>query len=93
MSTRVLYDSMNLTILPSPSLNINILPFNCFFTEVHGCLIAQSCPTLCDPVDYSPPSFPLYGILQARTLERVAISSSILLKYLKVNKAQDESTF
>ena len=36
----------------------------------------QSCPTLCDPIDRSPPGYPLPGILQARTLEWVAISSS-----------------
>ena len=36
----------------------------------------QSCPTLCDPIDGSPPSFPVPGILQARTLEWVAISFS-----------------
>ena len=36
----------------------------------------QSCPTLCDPRDGSPPSSPVPGILQARTLEWVAISSS-----------------
>ena len=36
----------------------------------------QSCPTLCDPIDGSPPGFPVPGILQARTLEWVAISSS-----------------
>ena len=34
----------------------------------------QSCPTLCDPVDGSPASSPVPGILQARTLEWVAIS-------------------
>ena len=32
----------------------------------------QSCPTLCDPMDGSPPDFPVPGILQARTLEWVA---------------------
>ena len=36
----------------------------------------QSCPTLCDPIDGSPPSSPIPGILQARTLEWVAISFS-----------------
>ena len=36
----------------------------------------QSCPTLCDPIDGSPPGSPIPGILQARTLERVAISFS-----------------
>ena len=36
----------------------------------------QSCPTLCDPIDGSPLGFPIPGILQARTLEWVAISFS-----------------
>ena len=36
----------------------------------------QSCPTLCNPVDGSPPGSPVPGILQARTLEWVAISLS-----------------
>ena len=36
----------------------------------------QSCPTLCDPIDGSPPGSPIPGILQARTLEWVAISFS-----------------
>ena len=36
----------------------------------------QSCLTLCDPIDGSPPGFPVPGILQARTLEWVALPSS-----------------
>ena len=36
----------------------------------------QSCPTLCDPIDGSPPGSPVPGILEARTLEWVAISFS-----------------
>ena len=36
----------------------------------------QSCPPLCDPIDGSPPGSPIPGILQARTLEWVAISFS-----------------
>ena len=36
----------------------------------------QSCPTLCDPIHGSPPGSPVPGILQARTLEWVAISFS-----------------
>ena len=36
----------------------------------------QSCPTLCDPIDSSPPGSPVPGILKARTLEWVAISFS-----------------
>ena len=38
--------------------------------------LLQSCPTLCDPIDGSPPGSPVPGILQARTLEWVAISFS-----------------
>ena len=36
--------------------------------------LLQSCPILCDPTDGSPPGSPILGILQARTLEWVAIS-------------------
>ena len=36
----------------------------------------QSCPTLCDPINGSPPGSPIPGILQARTLKWVAISFS-----------------
>ena len=39
-------------------------------------LVAQSYPTLCDPMDGSPPGSSIHGILQARILEPVAISSS-----------------
>ena len=39
--------------------------------------LLQSCPTLCDPRDGSPPGSPVPGILQARTLKWVAISFSI----------------
>ena len=38
--------------------------------------LLQSCPTLCDPIDGSPPGSPIPGILQTRTLEWVAISFS-----------------
>ena len=38
--------------------------------------LLQSCPTLCDPTDGSPPGSPIPGILQARTLEWGAISFS-----------------
>ena len=40
------------------------------------CFVAQSCPTLCDPTDCSPPGSSVHGILQARTLEWVATPSS-----------------
>ena len=41
----------------------------------------QSCPTLCDPIDGSPPGSPVPGIVQARTLEWVAISFSNAWKW------------
>ena len=41
----------------------------------------QSCPTLCDPIDGSPPGYPVPRILQARILERVAISFSNVWKW------------
>ena len=41
----------------------------------------QSCPTLCDSIDGSPPGSPVLGILQARTLEWVAISFSNAWKW------------
>ena len=39
------------------------------------CLVAQSCPTLCDPMDCGPPDSSDHGISQARILEWVAIST------------------
>ena len=42
--------------------------------------LLQSCQTLCDPIDSSPPGSPVPGILQARTLEWVAITFSNALK-------------
>ena len=41
----------------------------------------QSCPTLCDPIDGSPPGSPVPGILQARTVEWVVISFSNAWKW------------
>ena len=43
--------------------------------------LLQSCPTLCDPTDGSPPGSAIPGILQARTLEWVAISFSNVWKW------------
>ena len=61
-------------------------------TSVHAAAAAaakslQSCPTLCNPIDSSSPGFPIPGILQARTLERLAI----LLQCMKV-KSESEVT-
>ena len=48
-------------------------------TNCSLCEVAQSCPTLCDPMDCSLPGFSVHGIFQARVLEWVAISFSIWL--------------
>ena len=40
------------------------------------CLVTQSCPTLCNPTDCSPPDSSVHGILQARILEWVTMLSS-----------------
>ena len=47
-----------------------------FFRDPAVAKLLQSCPTLCDPMDCSLPGFSVHGILQARTLEWVAISFS-----------------
>ena len=44
--------------------------------SLYAAKLLQSCLTLCDPIDGSPPGSPIPGILQARTLEWVAISFS-----------------
>ena len=44
-----------------------------FLSHAATAMSLQSCPTLCDPVDGSPPGFPVPEILQARTLEWIAI--------------------
>ena len=65
------------------------LQYSCLETPMHRrvCPAAaaakslQSCPTLCDPIDSSPPSFPVPRILKARILEWVAISFSNVWKW------------
>ena len=54
------------------------LELSCFFGDPAAAAAAslQLCPTLCDPIDSSAPGSPVPGILQARTLEWVAISFS-----------------
>ena len=63
--------------LGTPSLNL-------FYTAAAAAKSLQSCLTLCHPIDGNPPSSPIPGILQARTLEWVAFSFSNAWKW-KVN--------
>ena len=73
--------SNSLKLLRQASLILLVLPA---FAAAAAKLL-QSCPTLCDPIDGSPPGSPIPGILQARTLEWVAISFSNTWKWkLKV---------
>ena len=64
---------------PSLLQAAHLRSFHCFplgVVAVVLCTDAQSYPTLCDPMDYSPPGSSVHGISQARILEWVAISSS-----------------
>ena len=54
---------------------------NLILTAVAAAKSFQSCPTLWDPIDGSPPGSPIPGILQARTLEWVAVSFSNAWKW------------
>ena len=70
--------------IPQPTLKrmIGSVIFHVYFlaflviAAAAAAKLLQSCPTLCDPIDGSPPGSPVPGILQARTLEWVAISFS-----------------
>ena len=53
-----------------------LLPFVSLCLAAAAAKALQSCPTLCNPIDGSPPGSTVPGILQARTLEWVAISFS-----------------
>ena len=55
--------------------------------------IAQSCPTLSDPMDCSPPGSSVHGILQARVLDRGAIDFSGFNAYVVTNTASFSTAF
>ena len=64
------------SLQPEPPEKLRIL----FILHMYNCLpevlVTQSCPTLCNSMDYSPPGSSVHGIFQARILEWVAISFS-----------------
>ena len=62
---------VSLLFLPSTSFSSLLM-----YAAAAAAKSLQLCPTLCNPIDGSPPGSPFPGILQARTLEWVAISSS-----------------
>ena len=80
---------INLSILKSRDISLPtkfcLIKAMVFPVVMYGYAVAaaaakslQSCPTMCDPIDGSPPGSPIPGILQARTLEWVAISFSVM---------------
>ena len=64
---------------PNPALKSVIFPKNPskLLLGLGACSVTQSCLTLCDPMDCSPPGSSVRGILQARILEWVAISGDL----------------
>ena len=60
---------------------MKFLTFSLTYAAAAAAASLQSCPTLCDPIDGSLPGSPVPGILQARTLEWGAISSSNVCLY------------
>ena len=61
--------------------HVNFFQVGSFIKEVTAAKLLQSCPTLCNPIDGSPPGSPIPRILQTRTLEWVAISFSNAWKW------------
>ena len=71
----------NITVFQVYAPTTNAKEAEQFYNDLQDLVAAaakslQSCPTLCDPIDGSTPGSPILGILQARTLEWVAISFS-----------------
>ena len=71
----VIYTVKGFGIVNKAEIDV-FLELSCFFLAAASAKLLQSCLTLCDPIDGSPPGSPIPGILQARTLEWVAVSFS-----------------
>ena len=69
-----------MAILPPEKVDVSLRLEFSFFSRAAAAKSLQSCPTLCNPIDGSPPGSPVPGILQARTVEWVAISFSNVWK-------------
>ena len=63
-------------LYPLCLIQVTYTHINAHLLSAAAAKLLQSCPTLCDPRDGSPPGSPVPGILQARTLEWVAVSFS-----------------
>ena len=85
--------SLSLLIWVLESL-VNLTPSSNEWIAAAAAKSLQSCPTLCDPIDGSPPGSPIPGILQTRTLEQVVISFSNAWKWkVKVKLLGHVQTF
>ena len=73
---RVTQQSLNSNAQMAEEVSLILAHLLTSFAAAAAAESLQSCPTLCDPKDGSPPGSPVPGILQARTLEWVAISFS-----------------
>ena len=78
--------SLDMRVWPKKTMNKVLLILHsgearCVLETATAAKSLQSCPTLCDPIDGSPPGSSVLGILQARTLEWVAISFSSAWKW------------
>ena len=71
----MLLNTLNLAKIKVP-LKCDYIVSGCFPVPQLACAHAQSHPTVCEPMDYSPPGSSICGIFQARILEWVAISYS-----------------
>ena len=69
------YDGSCIFNLHNFNVTLNSLSIMVVLNTAAAAKSLQSCLTLCDPIDGSPPGSPVPGIVQARTLEWVAISS------------------
>ena len=90
------YENQSLSLLKCPAWYCLSLPHSLPLPAAAAAAKSlQSCPTLWDPRDGSPPGSPIPGVLQARTLEWVAISfsSNSLPSPLKVSETKSASQF
>ena len=71
---KYIYQIISAKTVITTYIKISGIPYRMFSYATAAAKSLQSCPTLCDPIDGSPPGSPVPGILQARTLEWVAIS-------------------
>ena len=70
-----------MTRITFPSISNSMFLISFWASAAAAAKLLQLCPTLCDPIDGSPPGSPIPGIPQARTLEWVAISFSNAWKW------------